>query len=504
MKSINQHTLIIGSGFSGLGMAIALKKFGRNDFTILEQADDVGGTWRDNTYPGAACDVPSHVYSFSFEPNPSWTSKFSPQKEILSYLQHCARKYSLLPHIQFNSRVERSVFDQESGLWTVYIKDKQPIVCRFLVIGSGGLSRPSYPKIPGLENFRGTLFHSARWDHKFLLENARVGIIGTGASSIQIVPAIAGKVGTLSLFQRTPAWIMPKAEKAYSSRDRSLMARIPGYQYLVRKLLYWQFELRAIGVLRPSLMRFPEKDALALLAREVKDEATRKKLTPQYTMGCKRILLSNDFYTTFNRPNVHLVSEGIERITAEGIRTKDGQNHKLDAIICATGFQVAEASAPFPVSGLNGIDLGHTWKDGAEAYLGTTVSGFPNLFILVGPNTGLGHNSIVFMIESQIRYIAQAIQKITKKRLKYVDVKAEIQRDYNQDLVRRFEKTVWTNGNCVSWYHTHGGKNTTLYPGFSFQLRLKTHFFKTSAYHLVTEELSPSRRTSDIARAEGY
>ncbi len=485
MPKINQRIVIVGTGFAGLAMAVALKKAGQHDYILLEEANEVGGTWRDNTYPGAACDVPSPVYSFSFESNPHWSSKFSPQKEIFLYLQHCATKYGLRPHIQFRSRVESSHFDEETGLWTVAIAGQDPIICRYLVLCTGGLSRPSYPKIPGLDSFQGALFHSARWNHDFPLEGARVGIIGTGASAIQIVPAIAAKVGKLSLFQRTPAWILPKAERTFNSLERKLFARVPGYHYLLRKFLYWQFELRAIGLLKPALMRIPQKEAEALIRRDIRDPELQKEMTPQYTMGCKRVLLSNDFYPSLNRSNVEVISDTIERIVPDGIVTKDGRQHRLDALICATGFQVAEASAPFPIYGLYGQELGKTWKDGAEGYLGVSISGYPNLFTIVGPNSGLGHNSIVFMIEAQARYIQKAIVKMQKAAVKYFDLKKLVQDDYNRELSRRFEGTVWTAGHCVSWYHTPGGKNTTIFPGFSFQLRWRTRKFKMGAYHAV-------------------
>ncbi|MCX6129684.1 MAG: NAD(P)/FAD-dependent oxidoreductase [Proteobacteria bacterium] len=493
MQGTNQHTVIVGSGFAGLAMAIRLKKAGIDDFTILEQAGEVGGTWRDNTYPGAACDVPSPVYSFSFEANPNWSSKFSPQKEIYEYLKHCAKKYAIYPHIRFHNKVEESQFNSESGLWTVSIKAQASIDCRFLILCSGGLSRPAYPKIPGIDSFKGALFHSAAWDHKFPLENSRVAVIGTGASSIQIVPAIIDKVKQLNLFQRTPAWILPKSERKFGKLERFFLAKIPAYHYFMRKYLYWQFELRAIGLLKPALMRIPEKEARKFIDREIRDPKLKAKLIPNYTMGCKRILLSNDFYRALNHKNLKLIDQSIERILPNGILTKDGQIHELDALICATGFQVAEASAPFSILGLNKQSLEKTWSQGAEGYLGVSISGFPNFFSIVGPNSGLGHNSIVFIIEAQAQYIFDALAKIKEAKLKYVEIKREKQDQYNQELNRLFKGTVWTEGKCVSWYHTNSGKNTTIFPGFSFQLRLRTRKFDPEAYHLTRLEQDARR-----------
>ncbi|MFW7379295.1 MAG: flavin-containing monooxygenase [Oligoflexus sp.] len=504
-EGINNHVVIIGAGFSGLAIAIRLKKAGIDDFTILEQSHEVGGTWRDNHYPGAACDIPSPVYSYSFEPNANWSKMFSPQQEILEYLKKCADKYKLRPHIRFLSTVESSQFNEQSGLWTVNIKDQSPLQARFFVLCSGGLSRPSYPEIQGLQDFEGALFHSARWNHDFPLENSRVAVIGTGASSIQIVPAIADKVGQLSVFQRTAAWILPKAERNFGNREKKLLARIPLYRWLMRKFLYWQYEIRALGLLKPVLMPLAQKIALKYLYREVKDRKLREKLTPSYTMGCKRILLSNEFYKAMSRSNTQLITKAIDRVTPHGILTNDGIEHKFDALICATGFQVAEASAPFSIKGLQGQELSQAWQNGAEAYLGTSVAGFPNFFIIVGPNSGLGHNSIVFIIESQAQYILDAIKKITVRKLKYVDVKTAVQQSFNAELARRFKNTVWTTGNCVSWYQTKSGKNTTIWPGFSFQFRQRTRAFRISDYvlHELTDAAADSvveeKRLSDRA-----
>lgn len=481
--------VIVGTGFSGLGMAIRLKKAGMENFVLLEKAGEVGGTWRENHYPGAACDVPSPVYSFSFEPNPNWSRVFSPQAEILEYLKHCADKYQIRSHIRFHSHVESASYDEKSGLWTLQIQGQGPLVCRFLILASGGLSRPSYPDIPGLKTFEGALFHTAAWRHDVPLRGKRVAVIGTGASAIQVVPEMARVAQEVKVFQRTPAWILPKPDGVLSRRSR------PG-NWLLRKLLYWQFEMKAIALLRPKLMRYGQKMAEAYLQDEIKDPKLREQLTPKYIMGCKRILLSNDFYKAMSQPQTKLLTAGIETITPRGIKTADGIEHEVDALICATGFQVAEASAPFRISGRQGQILSEVWKDGAQAYLGTTVNGFPNMFIIVGPNSGLGHNSIVFIIESQVQYILGALRKALGKGWKSLEVKPEVQKAFNEKIQKRFHSTVWSREHCRSWYQTPSGKNTTIWPGFSFTFRLRTHFFDAMAYETqeaATTELETSQ-----------
>jgi cation diffusion facilitator CzcD-associated flavoprotein CzcO len=478
--------LIVGTGFAGIGMGIRLKQAGLDDFTILEQADGVGGTWRDNRYPGAACDVPSHLYSFSFEPNPKWTRAFAPQAEILEYLEHCTTKYGLRPHLRLNAKVTRATFDERAGIWEVAAADGRTWRARALVSGIGGLSQPAYPDIPGLASFEGKTFHSARWDHAFPLDGKTVGLIGTGASAIQIVPEIAPKVGHLDLFQRTPPWIMPKEDRDIRPLERAIFRRVPALQQLARTAIYWALEWRAVAfVVEPRLLEKAQPLALRYLASRVKDPALRQKLTPSYTLGCKRILLSNDYFQAVQRPNVDVVTDGIERVTPRGVLTKDGRERPLDALVLATGFKAADYTLPFETRGAGGRDLSDTWRNGAEAYLGTSIAGFPNLFMIVGPNTGLGHNSMVFIIESQIQYVMDCLQTMRSRKLKSVDVKPDAQARYNESLQARLAKTVWNTGGCASWYRTSEGKNTTLWPGFTVEFRLRTRRFDPAPYHLV-------------------
>mgnify|MGYP000293516851 CR=1 FL=1 len=422
---MNQHIVIVGTGFAGIGMGIRLKQAGIDDFTILEQASGVGGTWRDNHYPGAACDVESHLYSFSFEKNPGWSRTFACQKEILAYLERCADKYGIRPHIRFDTAVTGASFDEASGLWSLGTSRGETLQARVVVSGTGGLSRPSRPDLPGLSTFAGKTFHSARWDDAYPLEGKTVGVIGTGASAVQIVPAIAPRVGKLHVFQRTPPWILPKADRAFSEREKERFRRHPWRMSLERSALYWRRELTGLGfVVEPRLFRLLEPLVLKYLERQVRDPVLRKKLTPDYRLGCKRILPTNEYYPALQRPNVELVTEGIEAIQPAGIRTRDGEERPLDLLILATGFEAAEAVAPFAITGRGGRDLNDAWRDGAEAYLGATVAGFPNLFLIVGPNTGLGHNSIIFMIECQVRYALDAILAMRREGWASVDVRA--------------------------------------------------------------------------------
>jgi cation diffusion facilitator CzcD-associated flavoprotein CzcO len=505
MSARTDHVLIIGTGFAGIGMGIRLKQAGFHDFTILEQADGVGGTWRDNHYPGAACDVPSHLYSFSFEPNPRWSRSYAMQSEILAYLEHCTDKYGLRPHLRLETGVTRATFDERAGVWDVEATDGVPRRARALVSGCGGLSKPSLPDIPGLATFEGKTFHSARWDHHVPLEGKRVGVIGTGASAIQIVPEIADKVASLKVFQRTPPWILPKPDRAISPAERGMYRRAPALQKLARTGLYWQHELRALAfVVQPKILEMrAEPEALRYLRSRVKSAELRAKLTPKYRMGCKRVLMSNDYFEALQRAHAEVVTDPIAEVRAGGILTRDGKERPLDALVLATGFHAADAAAPFEVRGRSGRDLNVAWRDGAEAYLGTTVAGFPNLFLLVGPNTGLGHNSMVFMIESQIEYTLDCLRTMENRRLKFVDVRPDAQSAYNAQIQSKMAKTVWSTGGCTSWYTTKDGKNTTLWPGFTVEFRLRTRRFDPAPYELGPREAGEAGETvsTGVARA---
>jgi len=484
--------LIIGTGFAGLCMAIKLREAGMNDFTVLERAEGPGGTWRDNNYPGCGCDVQSHLYSFSFEPNPEWTRMFARQPEIKAYLEHCVEKYGLAPNIRYGASVVEARFDETASVWRVLAADGRRFHARFLVSGMGGLSTPAYPDVPGLARFKGRRFHSAEWDHSYDLAGKRVAVIGTGASAIQFVPQIQKQVAKLDLYQRTAPWIMPKADRAISEREREWFRKYPVTQKLVRAGIYALMESRALGfVVYPKLLSFGEKFALSYLERKVKDPVLRAKLTPDFAFGCKRVLISNDYFPALTQPNVEVITIGIREVRANSVVSEDGTERTVDAIIYGTGFKAQDPLPRGAIFGRKGIDLLDAWKDGVEAYLGTTIHGFPNLFMLVGPNTGLGHNSMVYMIESQVHYVMECLKLMRRRGLCEVETRQAVQSKFNLVLQQRHGKTVWTSG-CKSWYLDKNGKNTTLWPGFTFEFRAATRKFRPADYTLV----AASRRTA--------
>jgi cation diffusion facilitator CzcD-associated flavoprotein CzcO len=487
MTSIKQHSvLIIGSGFAGLGLAIRLKQAGIEDFLVLEQADRLGGVWRDNVYPGVACDVESHLYSYSFAPNPHWSRSFARQGEILGYLEQCAERFGVYPHLRLRSPVAEASYDDALGLWTVTTADGTRHQTRLLVSAAGhALTRPVYPDIPGREQFAGASFHSARWNAEVPLSGKRVAVIGTGASAIQIVPSIAAKVGKLHVYQRSAPWIVPKRDGDIGPARRALFRRFPLAQRLARSLIYWRRELLVLGFGRPKLMKLVEGVVRKHLVRSVRDPELRKKLTPDYAFGCKRVLPSDDYYSAVQRPNVEVVTDAIDRIERDAIVTRDGQRREVDAIIYATGFEAAEAKPPFEVRGRGGARLAEVWRDHAEAYLGTAISGFPNLFLLIGPNCGLGHSSMTLMMEAQFEYVLSALEGFRRHGWRAVDVKPAVQAEFNVGLQERLERTVWNLGGCVSWYRTRTGRNTTLWPGFSFEFRRRLRRFRADDYELL-------------------
>jgi cation diffusion facilitator CzcD-associated flavoprotein CzcO len=486
---------IVGAGFSGLGMAILLKKAGIDSFVLLEKAGDLGGTWRENTYPGAACDIPSHLYSFSFEPNPAWSRAYASQPEILEYLRHCARKYGILPLIRFHAEVTGAEFDEAQGTWTVHTRDGQRVRARSLVLGNGALHLPAYPAIPGRKSFQGAAFHSACWRHDVDLAGKTVAVIGTGASAIQFVPELAPRVGRLYLFQRTPPWILPRLDKAFSPGRRRILARFPLLLRLYRAALYWSLEWHAaIFLSRNWLGRLVEWTARKFLLKSVSDPKLRGLLTPSYRLGCKRVLMSNDFYPALQRPNVELVTEGIESIGSRGVRTRDGAEREVDAIIYGTGFDVSRYLAPIRIVGRQGRELNEHWDTTPSSYLGITVNGFPNLFLLMGPNTGLGHNSMIFMIEAQARYALQCIQELRARELRWLDVRPEVQARFNAMLREKLQATVWQTGGCRSWYQNAQGHNSASWPGFTFDYWRRTRQVRLSDYALHSEPEAGTRQ----------
>lgn len=477
--------IIVGTGFSGLGAAIRLKQEGRRSFVVLESKGDVGGTWRDNHYPGCACDVPSHLYSFSFEPNPNWSRMFAPQQEILQYLKHCADKYGVRPHLRFNAEVVLAEFIAKDGCWRLETRGGDVYRGRNLILGIGPLSRPALPEIPGLERFRGRSFHSAEWDHGYPLEGKRVAVIGTGASAIQIIPQLAKEVGHLTVYQRTPPWIMPKPDYAFSERAKRIFTRSPLIARLFRSFIYCRMELQGLGfTVEPRLQ--PAIGALGRwwIKKQVRDPVLREQLTPKYTPGCKRILIANNYYPALQQPNVEVIPCGVREVTERGLVSEDGIEREFDAIVYATGFRLSDLLTPLQVRGLGGADLNESWRAGASAYLGTTIAGFPNLFILMGPNTGLGHSSMIFMMEAQLDYVMSCIRAAEERGAAYADLQPGVQSAFNDRIQRRLQKKVWSSG-CKSWYVDETGQNRTIWPGPTFEFWLRTRKVKPQDYSFV-------------------
>ena len=489
--------VIVGAGFGGIGMAIALKKAGFHDFVILEKSDDLGGTWHHNQYPGCACDVPSPLYSYSFELNPAWSRLFAPQQEIWEYLRMCARKYGVDEHIRYGRTVERMDWDDEARRWDITTSQNsgegrgaagrdtgagrgESYRARAVVSAGGALHLPSYPGIPGAGRFGGPSFHSAQWDRSLDLEGKRIAVIGTGASAIQFIPEIAKRVGHLDVFQRTPPWVHPRPDAPIPARLRDTFEVFPVTARMSRDAIYLAMEARALGfAVHPKLMAPLEQMARRHIEHQITDPELRASLTPDYTIGCKRILLSSDYYPALQRPNVSLVTEGIAEITEAGVTTADGQEHKAEVIIYATGFKVVESVTSLNVSGRDGRKL----QPGTlEAYRGVTVAGFPNLFLLLGPNTGQGHSSAVFMIESQIRHVLSCLRLVARDKAGTIEVTEPAQRRYNDAMQRRLRRAVWSEGGCVSWYLDANGVNRAMWPGFSFEYWARTRRARRSDY----------------------
>jgi cation diffusion facilitator CzcD-associated flavoprotein CzcO len=475
---------VIGTGFAGLGMAIRLKQDGVQNFVVFERAGEVGGTWRENHYPGCCCDVPSHVYSYSFELNPNWERGFAPQSEILEYLKHCAQKYEVRPHIRFNHEVKEAAWDEGERVWRIETANGQSFTAGVLVNGGGALSEPKAPDIPGIEGFAGKSFHSARWEHDHDLTGERVGVIGTGASSIQFVPAIQPDVKQLYLFQRTPPWVIPRWDHKITKLEHTLL-RIPGTPALVRAVLYWMLESRVWGFRHPWLMKVADRVARWHLKRQVSDAGLRRKLLPDYVMGCKRILISDDYYPSLDEPNVEVVTDGIKEVRSNSIVTEDGTEHEVDTIIFGTGFEVTKPPIAQRIRGRDGRTLAEHWATSMSAYKGTFVPGFPNFVMMTGPNTGLGHNSMVFMIESQLNYVMGALRVMREQGARTLEVRDEVVKEYGDRLEKEMEGTVWTAGHCASWYLDDTGRNTTLWPSFSYKFRRNTKEFDADSYEVA-------------------
>ena len=487
--------LVVGAGFSGLGAAIRLTQEGFDDLVVLERGSDVGGTWRDNSYPGAACDVPSHLYSFSFAPNPDWSRAFSPQGEIYDYIRRVTHDAGVREKIRFGVDVTAVEFHEDRGRWTVRTSDGE-YDARVVVLGAGVLCEPKRPEIEGIDDFAGPVFHTARWDHSVTLAGKRVAVIGTGASAIQVVPSIAQQVSHLDVYQRTAPWVLPRMDRTYPEIERKAYRRIPGLQRAVRALQYVSREFQVIGLTRTRAALAPIKAlGRAHLALQVRNPELRSRLTPRYEIGCKRILLSNTYYPALTRKNVDVVTESISRVTEEGITTSDGVEHPADVLVVATGFHVTDSPFFERVRGTDGRTLADKWQsEGMEAYKGTTIAGYPNLFVLVGPATGLGHSSMIYMIESQLNYLVDAMRTMRDRELQTVEIREAVQDAYNRELRDGTGDTVWVSG-CRSWYLDAKGNAPAVWPDFTFAFRKETREFDLSAYRRTPATATADTRT---------
>ncbi|WP_167108199.1 NAD(P)/FAD-dependent oxidoreductase [Mycobacterium sp. DL592] len=492
-------TLIVGAGFSGLGAAIKLTRAGVDGIVILERADRVGGTWRDNTYPGAACDIPSLLYSFSFVKNPDWSRAYSPADEICRHIEDMVDSFGLRDKIRFGVEVSGLEFDEHSGTWTVKTNGDNSFEARTVVLASGPLSDHTWPDIRGLDTYQGHKIHSAAWDHDYDFTGKRVAVIGTGASAVQIVPELVKQAGFVKVFQRTPGWVIPRLDVPIPTAAQAVFAKVPASQQLARDVLFWGHEASATAMVWDTpLTGLVARLGKAHLRRQVKDPWLRRQLTPDFTPGCKRLLVSSDYYPALQQDNCKLIDWPIATISPVGIRTCDGIEHHLDTIVFATGYDVHLNGPPFPVTGIGGRLLADEWRGRAQAYKSIQASGYPNLFFMTGPNSGPGHNSLLVYVEGQLDYVVKAVNRILREDLRYLDVHADAQRRHNQRLQRRLRKTTWMSG-CTSWYLTPDGFNATMYPGSATQYLRQMRDFQQSDYLAVAPARTHAAAVSSSA-----
>jgi cation diffusion facilitator CzcD-associated flavoprotein CzcO len=481
-------TLIVGAGFTGIGAAIKLSESGVDDFVILERSNRVGGTWRDNTYPGAACDVPSLLYSYSFVKNPSWSRAYSPADEICRHIEDMVSNSGLEPKIEFGVEVNELVFDEAQGVWTLKTKGRKKFQARTVVMASGPLPDHKWPDIRGLDTYEGDKIHSARWDHDYDFTGKRVAVIGTGASAIQIIPELVKQAEFVKVFQRTPGWVLPRLDSATPAAAQTLFAKVPAVQELARQALFWGHEITATALVWDTpLTGLVARLGKAHLRRAVKDPWLRRQLTPDFRPGCKRMLVSSDYYPALQRDNCKLIDWPIATASPVGIRTSDGIEHHVDCIVFATGYDVHLTGPPYPVSGMGGRSLSDEWTRGAQAYKSINAHGYPNLFLMTGPNSGPGHNSLLVYVEGQLDYAVQGITTILRENLRYLDVRGDVQRRYNKGIQKRLTKTTWMSG-CSSWYLTADGFNASMYPGFATQYLRQMRDFRFGDYDAVARE----------------
>ena len=480
--------VIVGAGFSGLGMAIRLKRDGEEDFLVLERGDRVGGTWSVNTYPGCRCDVPSHLYSFSFAPNTEWSQTYSAQQEIRAYLQNCSERFGIGPHLRAGVEVLSASWREEDALWAIETT-AGPFTASVLVCAMGPLTEPVNPAVPGLDSFTGKVMHSARWDHDYSLVGKRVASIGTGASAIQYVPQIAQEVDQLYVFQRTAPWVMPHNNRPITDFERRVYRRVPMLQRLMRGGIYAGRELLVLGFAKqPRLMRAIERLGNLHMDRQISDPGLRARVQPNFTLGCKRILPSNEWYPALQRPNVELMSGALAEVRPRSVIDANGEEREVDAVILGTGFHVTDPLYAGQVRGRDGRLLSDVWQGSPRAYMGTAIPGFPNLFVLLGPNTGLGHSSMIYMIESQIEHVRRAIVAREETGAATIEVTPEAHAAYNDEIDSKLRGTVWDTGGCVSYYQDAKGRNATLWPDFTWRFRRRLAQLEPGAYALRSHD----------------
>ncbi|MGI8679959.1 MAG: flavin-containing monooxygenase [Jatrophihabitans sp.] len=489
--------LIIGAGFTGLGAAIKLREAGVEDLVILERADRVGGTWRDNTYPGAACDIPSLLYSYSFAKNPNWSRAYSPSDEICRHIEDLADRFDLRRNIRFETNVQGLILAEDEGVWDITVENGETYRSRTVVAASGPLADASFPKLRGLDTFEGKKILSARWDHDYDLRGKRVAVIGTGASAVQIVPELVKAAESVKVFQRTAGWVLPRVDVATPKLAQAAFARAPALQQAARTALFLGHEAAATGLVWDTpVTTLVQKIGLAHLRATVKDPWLRRQLTPDFRAGCKRMLMSSDYYPALQRPNCKLISWPIATLSPNGVRTSDGVEHDVDCIVFATGYDVHLDGPPYPVTGLGGRTLKQDWAGHAQAYKSASAHGYPNLFFTTGPNSGPGHNSLLVYVEGQIEYAVSGIKAILSRDLRLLDVRAEVQTRYNARIQKRLTRTTWMSG-CSSWYLTADGFNASMYPGFATQYLRQMKSFRLRDYDVVARSapaVSPVRR----------
>ena len=474
---------IVGAGFGGVGMGIRLRQTGNSDFTIFERGQSVGGVWRANTYPGAACDVPSHLYSYSFARGRDWSRRYAPQAEILAYLEEVTDRFGVRSHLRLGREATRATFDSETGRWTLETDDGETHVFDVLVCACGQLARPSVPAVEGLENFKGRVFHSAEWDHAHDLGRRRVAVIGTGASAIQFVPRIAPRVGSLTIYQRSAPWILPKVDREYPAWERRIFKRFPPRVMASRLGLFSFFEAGTYGFTGRDWVLSP----LAQLSdsyrrRELPDPELRARATPDYAMGCKRVLFASDWYSTLREPHVELLNGAVQRVTPNGVIGADGVEREADTIIWGTGFETSRFVSPMRIEGHGGRVLDEVWGERPEAYLGATVPGFPNLFLLYGPNTNHGSGSVPYTLECQFNYVTDAVRRMEERGLRWIELKPEALARWREEIDERSSRTVWTRGGCTSWYTNAAGANTNNWPGSWLEYRRRTRRIDPADY----------------------